>query len=88
MATLYLISKNYYYECMKAIVSVKGQVTIPKTIRRTLGIRAGTVLEFTAEDGRLVAVKDRRDDAISRWRGKGRLPGGRSVDEYLQEVRG
>lgn len=88
MATLYFESKNYYYDCMKAIVSVKGQVTIPKAIRSRLGIKPGTVLEFTAEEGRLVAVKDQRDDALSRWRGRGRLPGGQTVDEYLQEVRG
>lgn len=29
---------------MKAVVSEKGQVTIPKAVRSKLGIRAGTVL--------------------------------------------
>ena len=31
---------------MKAVVSEKGQVTIPKTLRDRLGIRPGQVLDF------------------------------------------
>jgi antitoxin PrlF len=88
MATLYLESKNDYTICMKAIVSEKGQVTIPKAVRVKLGIKPGTVLDFTAEEGRLVAAKEQADDVFSRWRGKGHLPGGLTVDEYLAEVRG
>ena len=42
---------------MKVIVSEKGQVTIPKHLRDRLGIKAGQVLEFHEESGRLVAVK-------------------------------
>jgi antitoxin PrlF len=73
---------------MKAVVSEKGQVTIPKGVRDKLGIRHGTVLEFTADAGRLVAVKRIDADAFSRWRGKGRIPGGLEVDEYLKAARG
>jgi len=39
---------------MKAIVSEKGQVTLPKPIRDSLGIRTGTVIEFTTSGGKLV----------------------------------
>ena len=88
MSTLYFECKNDYTESMKAIVSEKGQVTIPKAVRNRLGIKPGTVLDFSAEEGRLVAVKELQQDAFSRWRGKGRLPGGMTVDEYLAEVRG
>lgn len=88
MATLYFARKCIHYESMKAIVAANGRVTIPKAIRDRLGIEPGAVLEFSAEEGKMVAVKSRRDDLISRWRGKGRLPGGLSVDEYLQIVRG
>jgi AbrB family looped-hinge helix DNA binding protein len=73
---------------MKAIVSVKGQVTIPKAVRSKLGIKPGTALEFSTDGGRLVAVKVQQGDAFDRWRGRGRIPGGLSVDEYLAEVRG
>ncbi len=42
---------------MKAIVSEKGQVTLPKPIRDSLGIRTGTVIEFTTSGGKLVGKK-------------------------------
>ena len=42
---------------MKTKVAERGQVTIPKALRRKLGLVPGTVLDFEAEGGRLVAVK-------------------------------
>jgi len=37
-----------------ATVTSKGQITIPKEIRETLGVDAGTTMEFTLdEDGNL-----------------------------------
>lgn len=42
---------------MRATVSEKGQVTIPKELRRTLGIRAGDVMEFLEDHGRLIGAK-------------------------------
>ena len=72
---------------MKAIVSQKGQVTIPKPCRERLGLRPGTVLEFRALDGKLIAVKKQAEDAIHKWRGKARLPGGLSVDQYIDKSR-
>ncbi|MGA2641943.1 MAG: AbrB/MazE/SpoVT family DNA-binding domain-containing protein [Spirochaetia bacterium] len=73
---------------MKAIVSEKGQVTIPKVLRDKLGLRPGTVLDFNAVEGKLVGVKKEQDDRIGRWLGKGTLPGGLAVDDYLRRVRG
>ena len=73
---------------MKAIVSEKGQVTIPKPCRDRLGLRAGTVLDFEAQDGQLVAVKRPAVDVFRKWRGRGKLPAGLSVDDYLAKVRG
>lgn len=72
---------------MNAIVSEKGQVTIPKVIRDDLGLVAGTVLDFVEERGRIVARKVVEENPISAWRGKGRLPAGASVDEYLRGMR-
>ncbi len=72
---------------MKAIVSEKGQVTIPKVCRDRLGLHAGSVLDFEARDGQLVAVKLQPQDVFLKWRGKARLPYGRSVDQYLEIVR-
>ncbi|MEE9306027.1 MAG: AbrB/MazE/SpoVT family DNA-binding domain-containing protein [Spirochaetia bacterium] len=73
---------------MKTVVSEKGQITIPKAVRDKLGIVAGTVLEVDSIEGKLVAVKKEPADAILKWRGKGRIPGSKTVDEYLQRIRG
>jgi antitoxin PrlF len=73
---------------MKAIVSQKGQVTVPKGCRDRLGLKAGTALEFEARDGLLIGRKVQPEDVFRKWRGRGRLPGGGSVDAYLTRVRG
>jgi len=71
---------------MKATVSEKGQVTIPKPLRKRLGIRPGVVLEFEAEDGRLVARKaSERNPVDEVW---GTLDLGEPVDEFIERIRG
>jgi antitoxin PrlF len=72
---------------MKSIVSEKGQVTIPKPCRDRLGLQAGTVLDFEALDGKLIAIKQQTEDVFQKWRGKGKLPGGLNVDKYINVIR-
>jgi len=73
---------------MKAIVSERGQITLPKTIRSGLGIRTGTVIDFVIENGAIVGRKSEKEDPIRKWRGKGRLPEGFvSVDDYIAGIR-
>ena len=72
---------------MKTIVSEKGQITIPKAIRDKLGIVPGTVLDVENVEGKLVAVKHQQTDPFTKWRGRGRLPVGKTVDEYLNGIR-
>ncbi len=48
---------NSYNLGMKAIVSEKGQVTIPKPLRDLLGLRPGQVLEFESKNGLLIGRK-------------------------------
>jgi antitoxin PrlF len=50
---------------MKARVAERGQVTIPKRLRERLGVKPGTVLEFSEEHGRLIAVKSGNVDPVS-----------------------
>jgi antitoxin PrlF len=50
---------------MKARVAERGQVTIPKRLRERLGVKPGTILEFSEEGGRLVAVKSAGADPVS-----------------------
>lgn len=73
---------------MNSILSEKGQVTIPKRLREDLGLVPGTVLDFTEENGRLVARRLQCESPIKKWRGQGRLPKGTSVDAYLKAARG
>jgi antitoxin PrlF len=72
---------------MDAILSEKGQITIPKTVREKLGLLPGVVLEFDAVNGKLVARKKVSHDVFKKWRGKGNLPKGMTVDSYLKRTR-
>ncbi|MDP2795731.1 MAG: AbrB/MazE/SpoVT family DNA-binding domain-containing protein [Sulfurisoma sp.] len=71
---------------MRAVVSERGQVTIPQALRESLGIRPGAVLDFTLEQGRLVAVKQVADDPVGTVRGC--LGRGRNTDEFTAMLRG
>lgn len=72
---------------MKTVVSEKGQVTIPKKLRDSLGIRPGDVIEFVEEEGgRLVGRKLVPEDLLDSVVGVITLPG--SVDEIIEEMRG
>ncbi|MBT3274558.1 MAG: AbrB/MazE/SpoVT family DNA-binding domain-containing protein [Spirochaetales bacterium] len=73
---------------MKTIVSDKGQITIPKAVRDRLGIVPGTILEVESANGKIIAVKSQPHDMLAKWRGRGKLPGGGTVDEYLKKIRG
>jgi antitoxin PrlF len=42
---------------MKAVVAERGQVRMPKALRDRLGVRPGTLLEFSEERGRLIVAK-------------------------------
>ncbi|RLA80868.1 MAG: hypothetical protein DRG36_02615 [Deltaproteobacteria bacterium] len=71
---------------MRAKVAERGQVTIPKSLRDRLGIRPGTVLEFTEEGGRLVAVKVEALDPVDQAYGK--FGHKRRTDDILRKLRG
>lgn len=71
---------------MKSTISEKGQVTIPKKLRETLGLRPGTVIEFEESAGRLIGTRLVRADHLDDLVGILELPG--SVDAYLGETRG
>jgi AbrB family looped-hinge helix DNA binding protein len=68
-------------------VTQKGQVTIPLAVRRALGIRAGSDVQFRLEaDGaRLVIDQARAASEIANMRGAG--SGELSTDEILALTR-
>ena len=77
---------NSYHIGMKTIVSERGQVTIPKPLRKRLGIRPGQVLDFKEEAGRLIATKRAPEDPVESVYGILKL--GRSTDDLISSLRG
>ena len=75
---------------MKATVSEKGQVTIPKKLRNQLGIEPGASLHFKEENGRLIVVKSEKktyEENLRKWVGAGKLEGFENTDDYINEIR-
>jgi AbrB family looped-hinge helix DNA binding protein len=71
-------------------ITRKGQVTLPKRVRDTIGVETGEEVEFRMNDrGEVVVEKagDRgRTNRFSRWRGL--LGPGPSTDEIMALTRG
>jgi AbrB family looped-hinge helix DNA binding protein len=47
---------------MKSVIGERGQVTIPKPLRRSLGLRPGEEVEFQEVQGKIVLSKAGRVD--------------------------
>jgi len=75
----------------QAKVTSKGQITIPREIRRRLGVRTGDRLEFEEDrDGvRVTAV--RKESPFEKYRGIGTPgigKGRKGIQKWLKELRG
>ena len=71
---------------LKSRVAERGQVVIPKALRDRLGVKPGTVLEFSEERGRLIAVKSETLSPARRV--YGRLGKNFDTDAFIAEIRG
>jgi len=71
---------------MKIAISSKGQVTIPKPIRRRLGLTTGTQLRFHEAAGKLVGEKVSAADPVSALLGV--INTRQKSDQLLALVRG
>jgi AbrB family looped-hinge helix DNA binding protein len=65
-------------------VTDRGQITIPGELRRRLGIKPGTKLQFHTEGGKLVAVKETLTDPVSRVYG---VSGKGSTEKIMSQLR-
>ena len=72
---------------MEATVAERGQITLPKAVRDALGLTKGTLLKVELDGSRIILRKN-VDDAISRARGRFKLPEGVTTDDNMRELRG
>ncbi len=75
----------------QATITSKGQITVPREVRRVLGVRTGDKLLFES-DGKGMRVRPIRNrSAFSKYRGIGNpeIPSGRkSIAKWLRGTRG
>ena len=74
---------------MSYALTVKSQVTLPKAMRRHLGILPGDAVNYEPmPDGRVAisAAKPKQVNRFARWAGKG--VAGRSTEQILRATRG
>lgn len=72
---------------MEATVAERGQITLPKAVRDALGLTKGTQLKVELDGGRIILRKN-VDDALSRMRGRIKLPPGVTTDDVMRDLRG
>lgn len=71
-----------------AKITSKGQVTIPKEIRRQLGVRPGDEIDFVPENGVIRVKKVVRGNPFEKWRGYLKHLEGTRTDDLIEEMRG
>ena len=71
---------------MEATVAERGQITLPKAVRDALGLTKGTQLKVELDNGRIILRKN-VDDALSRLRGRFKLPDGMTSDDVMRDLR-
>ncbi len=77
---------------MSTRVTIKGQVTLPKSVRDAVGIKPGDEVNVraTAAGGVIIEKSKSTDDYMERLRrlAKQRLIRGITTDEFMKELRG
>jgi AbrB family looped-hinge helix DNA binding protein len=72
----------------KAKLTSKGQITIPKEVRKQLGLRIGDEIEFVKENGHFRLQKVFTESPFDKWVGFLKEWEGYDVDEMIEEMRG
>ena len=75
----------------QAKVTSKGQVTVPRDVRRRLGIRAGDHLLFEEDEKGVRVTAVRKESPFDRYMGIGNPgigKGRKGIQKWLRELRG
>jgi AbrB family looped-hinge helix DNA binding protein len=75
----------------EAMITSKGQITIPREVRRVLGVRPGDRLLFEGDRDGVRVRPVRSESAFSKYRGIGNPeigPGRKGINRWLREMRG
>ena len=75
----------------QARITSKGQITVPRDIRRALGVRPGDRLLFEVEEGGVRVRPVRSADPFEKYQGIGNpgIPSGRkAILRYIRDMRG
>ena len=67
-------------------ITRKGQVTIPKRIRDSLGLKPGSEVNFRVEGDTYLLGKKVKGESIAKW--VGFLGSNKTSDEIIEELRG
>ncbi len=67
-------------------ITVKGQVTIPKSVRDRFGLRPGSRVRFVEKDHRVVLEKEGAGDVWDKYYGFLKI--NKSTNEIFRELRG
>ncbi len=71
-----------------AKITSKGQITLPKEVRRRLGVGPGDQVEFVEENGRYVLKKIVKVSPFDAYVGFLKSQKGSDTDQIIRELRG
>ena len=75
----------------QARITSKGQITVPRDIRRVLGVQSGDSLVFQADEDGVRVKPARTTSPFKKYRGIGNtgIPSGRkAINSWLRKMRG
>jgi AbrB family looped-hinge helix DNA binding protein len=73
---------------MHTTMTIKGQITLPKPIRESLGLQPGDRIEFAAAEGGFLLRRQVNRGAIDKWRGFLTHLKGKRSDDIVGSMRG
>ena len=73
---------------MKAKINTKGQITIPSSLRKKLGLKPGQILEFDQDAPFLKAVKEVDKERMRSVIGRLKDSMDEDIDKMLDDLRG